>query len=304
MRITRDEIIKHLRSLPHTDDLIKKYIVKNSLPILSFGDFLNAQVLTIGINPSSIEYPKDLTKDRGLKRLSGDSTSTDWEKLSNEKFWSDAEIYEIYEASSSYFDHRELDETKPVNWVRNPYWDEWFRFPEIALSRVGASYKNFVGDTSDSIKKLKASHVDITPWATYPSWSRIPKADQHLVHSQLRQQNKDFLLQQILGDEVQFILVLGTAMDYLLANLGQRYRRIKKPSRERSGAASFDFYPGLVAEGFGVLPPIYHCTQSPSTQIPKSSNPEFDANRKKTFISIYEEFGSRIQEHRRSGEWR
>jgi len=298
VRITREEIIKHFRSLPITDDLIKNYILKDSLPILSFGDFLTAQVLTIGINPSLVEYPKDPTKDRGLKRLSGDSSSTNWDK-----YWSDAQIYEIYEASSSYFDQHESGDGEP-KWVGNPYWEQWFQFPEIALSKVGASYKSRIGTRSDSNKVLKASHIDITPWATDPVWSDIPTSHKHLVHNQLREQNKEFLFRQMLGEQVKFVLVLGaTAREYLFKNLNQSYRVDKKPSTRRSRAASFNFYPRLAAEGFGALPPIYYCSQSPSTKIPKSSDPELDKKRKETLISIYEEFGSLIEGHRRTGEW-
>lgn len=297
VRITREEIIKHFRSLPHMDDLLKNYIIKDSLPILSFGDFLTAHVLTIGINPSPNEY--DPTKDRGFKRLSGDSSSTNWDKS-----WSDAQIYEIYEASSSYFDHHESGDGESNNWVWKPYWDEWFQFPEIALSKVGASYKSLVGTRSDSTKILKASHIDITPWATDPIWSEIPTSHQNLVHNQLREQNKEFLFRQMLGDQVKCVLVLGaTTRKYLFANLNQSSRVNNNRSTRRSGAVSFNFYPGLVAEGFGVLPPIYYCSQSPSTKIPKSSDPELDGKRKETLISIYEEFGSRIAEHWRTGEW-
>ena len=62
-----EEILKRIRSNYPGEDLV----VDRSTPVLSFGDFQKAEVFTLGINPSNLEFldeKKELLKNQ-LRRL-------------------------------------------------------------------------------------------------------------------------------------------------------------------------------------------------------------------------------------------
>ena len=164
-------------------------ILTDSLPIISFGDFTKSSYLTLGINPSSLEYKED----RGLARLSQFHLDS-WVSLGDESLISDDQTYSIYEASSTYFDQG-----------MNPY--EWFDYPQITLNALGASYGHGLEDATvgNSHYEKRASHVDLTPWTTQDQWKDIDKD----IQDKLIRHNSEFLLNQLTDDSIELILILG-----------------------------------------------------------------------------------------------
>lgn len=292
------ELIKHIRSMPLKGSQIDN-IVADSLPIISFGDFRTAEVLTLGLNPSPNEFPGKLSQDRGLKRLSHKSSTAKLTDLADKNEWSDDEIMEIYTASTKYFDCTGVKIDGSPAWVHEPYWPTWFKFPEIALNIAGASYKRLLGKDESGHNFLSAAHVDISPWATSDVWSRLEKE----VQETLQSHNSEFLTKQLLSPNVKYILALGGAMELLFNNLGskKRNRSPEKVSSKRVDA-KFQLIEDLEVPGVGQLPTIYYCSKSPSTRYKSSSNREFNG-KTLDFNLIYPEFGRLIKLHLDTGRW-
>ena len=123
--------------------------VSPAIPILFFGD-LDAyaespqRVLTVGLNPSRIEFPTGIPFHRFP--LAEDAHPEDQERY--------------LDALSAYF------RTKP--------YDKWFRSFEPLLNGMSASYYDHQTST--------ALHTDIcSPVATDPTWSRLSQADRRVL---------------------------------------------------------------------------------------------------------------------------
>lgn len=125
-------------------------IASETTPVVSFGDYTTAQIATIGINPSIREF-KD-SKGRLL-------TSTKKRLVDNESLgalgvtrFNEVQAEQIWNGCKNYFH------------TRNTYWT-WFKHLEDLLNHSGASYRD------------NATHLDLTPWATDPVWSKLDKSD-------------------------------------------------------------------------------------------------------------------------------
>ncbi|MYA44280.1 MAG: hypothetical protein F4076_03850 [Acidimicrobiaceae bacterium] len=123
--------------------------VSPAIPILFFGDldaYVESQqrVLTVGLNPSLIEFPTGDPFHRFP--LAEDAHPEDQERY--------------LDALSAYF-------------RTNPY-AEWFRYFELLLNGMSASY--YAHRTSTAL------HTDIcSPVATDPTWRRLSKADRRVL---------------------------------------------------------------------------------------------------------------------------
>ncbi len=189
MSAWKNRIVEHIRDIPLPESEMKSAIFGNSLPIISFGDFITSRYLTLGLNPSSIEY-KD---ERGLAQLSKFGIDS-WTALSDKSLLSDDKIYEVYIASSGYF-----------NQGMNPY--SWFDYPQITLSALGASYGSGMEENpaATSSYTIKASHIDLTPWTTRIKWSNTSPE----IREKLIKHNREFLLEQLMDESIEMILILG-----------------------------------------------------------------------------------------------
>lgn len=121
--------------------------IEKTTPVVSFGDFTISKIATLGINPSSNEFMgKNGLLSADKKRLA------DWEngKPADVDVWFNCQ-----------------------NYFRGPnaYW-RWFQPLEDLLNSVGASYKE------------NACHLDLSPWATFPSFSQLSPEQQKnlLIH--------------------------------------------------------------------------------------------------------------------------
>ena len=147
-----------------------QYLVPGSTPVISFGDFMNSDLLTLSINPSSKEFQSGSTLlPAGKKRLVdkemlGISSKDPIQENHAEKIWFGCKNYFSSEG--------------------NPY--NWFNDLDSVLNCIGRSYRDG-----------KAAHVDLVQWATFPAWASIPRevqasmieADLKFLNFQLRQEN-------------------------------------------------------------------------------------------------------------------
>ena len=139
-----------------------KYIVDKSTPVVCFGDITKAEVITIGINPSSSEFTKVSNQER---KLLADSERRlfDLESLlapSTESLTPE-QVETVWQGCLNYFD--------------GPYYAKWFsKMQETVLAPVGASY---VGRT--------AAHLDLIQWATDPLWKEMLEQDEEAAKEHL-----------------------------------------------------------------------------------------------------------------------
>jgi len=171
-------------------------VVRGSTPVVSFGDFTQAKVATIGINPSSKEF-MDTSATGTTNQLlpEGKKRLADYESLgllSTDPLDDDTAEYtlgaegakEIWESCRDYFKGP------------NAYWS-WFSDLETVLSGASVSYK----DSS-------ACHLDISPWATDPIFRDLSNAQQ----GQLLLGEADFLEWQIAKSNIGILVINGATV--------------------------------------------------------------------------------------------
>lgn len=172
-------------------------VVYGSTPVVSFGDFTKARVATIGINPSSLEFmdksasgtsnsllpegKKRLADAESLGLISDDELDDD----TAEYYLGSSGAREIWESCRDYFEGP------------NAYWS-WFSDLESVLSGLSASYK----DSS-------ACHLDLSPWATFPAFRDLTKAQK----DNLLDHDKE-LLPWLLGNSSIKTLILNGRFVY------------------------------------------------------------------------------------------
>ena len=153
-------------------------IAKETTPVISFGDYTTAQIATIGINPSIREFKtsKGILFNKAKKRL----VDNEILGVKGVTKYSEAQSEIIWRGCRDYFK------------TKNTYWT-WFKHLEELLNNSGASYRE------------NATHLDITPWATEPVWSKLDPSDA----SKLLGLNVSTLNSQIEHSAIKTILFNG-----------------------------------------------------------------------------------------------
>lgn len=159
----------------------ESYIVPGSTPVLAFGDVRNAQVATLGLNPSRVEFTDDkgnlLEGDRRrLATLQSLGTPDLATAPSNV-------IEQVFADCNRYFYQR-------------PY-RRWFDQLEPILESCGASYYNGT-----------ACHLDLVQWATNPTWGKLAPA----VRGRLITEDAAFLNTQLQNEGIRLLLVNGNGV--------------------------------------------------------------------------------------------
>jgi hypothetical protein len=163
-----------------------KYIVEGSTPVVCFGDITRAQVVTIGINPSSSEFTKIVNHERVLltgaeRRLS----DLQYLKASSTESLSTNQIATIWHDCLNYFD--------------GPYYEKWFsKMQETVVTPARGSYE---GRT--------AAHLDLIQWATDPLWKDMLEIDAVVAQEHLSA-DFPFLDQQINESSAKFFFLSGS----------------------------------------------------------------------------------------------
>ena len=156
----------------------KKFLVPGSTPVISFGDFLTSDLLTLSINPSSKEFLSgSKLLSFGQKRL----VDKEWLGIKNEDPIQELHAESIWLGCKNYF-----------NKEGKPY--EWFDDLDIVLNSIGRSYRDG-----------RAAHVDLVQWATFPAWASIPRP----VQMEMIKEDLEFLKFQIRQPNVEQIVING-----------------------------------------------------------------------------------------------
>lgn len=188
-------LLKKFDQLPQNSSVISW-----SSPIPVFGDFTEATIATVGINPSNREFvcaqgrelEDDLRRFHTLRSLCLES-------------WNEAQIQHaksIANSCVSYFH-------------RNPY-DTWFRRLDSVISGTSHSYYNG-----------GACHVDLIPFATERKWSALKPTEQHA----LLELCAEDIQEMILRSNVRVLVLNGkTVVENLSALYSVRWTRTSKSS--------------------------------------------------------------------------
>lgn len=154
-------------------------VVVGSTPVVSFGDPTRAEVATLGINPSKVEFLA------GDAMLAGDDrrlATLDSLGAADTTQLTDAQIAEVLNDCAAYFDV-------------NPYW-RWFKpLNEIIEAGLGVSYRSG-----------SACHLDLVQWATDPVWERMSST---IARKQLLGEGAEFLERQLRTESIATVVVNG-----------------------------------------------------------------------------------------------
>jgi hypothetical protein len=129
------------------------HVVEGSTPVVAFGDLLQARVGTLGLNPSRIEFEVGGVELDGARRRFETTRSLGLSQLADA---SDGAVAAIFRRCNEYF-------------RGNPY-RRWFDRLEPVLRAVGASYHDG-----------SACHLDLSQWATDPTWNGLSREVRGLV---------------------------------------------------------------------------------------------------------------------------
>lgn len=161
-----------------------KEIVPFSTPVVSFGNPTNASVLTIGINPSSLEFLSGGKIKKvlplGMKRL----VDLEVLKVEDPMQLTEELAYRVVEGCYNYFSE-----------TSKPYMT-WFKHLDNNVNKFfGSSYREF-----------SAAHLDLVQWATDPVWGNIKDP---AIKNLLLEGDVDFLRYQIESSPHRVIFING-----------------------------------------------------------------------------------------------
>ncbi len=183
MKIHEVDLIRRVMShnLVDSPETMRKKIHLDTTPVPYFGDLRSSSVITVGLNPSSREFPAS-TSDRRLVHLSDLGLSSNYYQDAL-KTMTREQASIIIMGLDNYFEN-------------NPY--EWFNPIELCVQiGFGASFYK-----EKSV--IRASHVDIFPWVT----DNYGSLDEE-VRREFRRENKTFTWKVINSNHYNFIVILG-----------------------------------------------------------------------------------------------
>jgi hypothetical protein len=154
-------------------------VLPYSTPVVAFGNPQRSRVATLGLNPSRVEFEvRGVELDGALRRFET-LRSLGIEQLTDAPT---AVVEQVWQRCNNYFHG-------------NPY--RWFTRLEEVLQAVEASYYT---DT--------ACHLDLTQWATDPTWNGLERsAQQRLVRD-----DAAFLKTQLRAEPITLVLLNGRSV--------------------------------------------------------------------------------------------
>jgi hypothetical protein len=170
---------------PYIEERIRRaapdgcFVLPHSTPVVAFGNPHLARVATLGLNPSRIEFEVKGVELEGAARRFETLGALGVKRLADAP---QGAIERVWLRCNNYFHG-------------NPY--SWFRRLEETLSAVGASYFD---DT--------ACHLDLTQWATDPTWNGLGRR----VQERLVAEDADFLRQQLRAEPISLLLLNGRSV--------------------------------------------------------------------------------------------
>ena len=177
---SQGEFFQQLKSRIKSPYPLPDQIVKGSTPVISFGDFWQAKIFTVGLNPSKWEFlnnKEELFSEREQKLWSYPTLcAKDYHELTDEQ------ILSVYRGCCDYFDNF------PNNWFD--------KFSPI-LESINCSFK-----------QRTAAHIDLVQWATNDKWGKLDRADR----KKLLDDGESFLKYQLSVSNVEILLLNGKSV--------------------------------------------------------------------------------------------
>lgn len=173
-----EEIFKILEE---EDDIIDLGIIEWSTPIPYFGNFNNAKIATVGINPSNREFTdsnNEALKNNRFHTLKSLNLNN-WNEIS------EIHLLKILDNCNQYFEN-------------NPY-SQWFNKLEFLLSDTSYSYY---------FPLSNVCHLDLIPFATLKKWSNLSIKNQ----KELLNKCADILGDIINESKIEYIILNGTTV--------------------------------------------------------------------------------------------
>ena len=226
-----DERVIHraMEEFPNIDEL-----VPFSTPVVSFGNPQTAEMVTVGINPSSLEFLEGKKVKKLLKPESKRLIDTEILNLKSPKSLSKEEAISVITGCYQYFD-------------KNPY--EWFNHLEkYANNYFGYSYFRKEGERQSS-----AAHLDLVQWATDPVWGGINNLT---TRQNLLKSDVSFLRYQINSKQFKVVFLNGDQVTKHVTDnkILQIHDEIKIAFKTKNGSnTSIKAYKGVTPVGSKVF---------------------------------------------------
>ena len=216
-------------------------ILLDTTPVPMFGNFRDATIVTIGINPSSNEFPSAI-KDRRLVHLSDIGLKPDFFRRGDGHMTLD-QVNSIEEGLLNYFN------------TKNTYWN-WFGHAEDSLN-IG-----FEASYMSAHKTKVVCHVDVFPWAT----KKVSSLDS-AIQKEFMEENASFVANYLAQDSINDLVFLGNeSWKKLKKQLKLKFEVLK--SEKGPCAATFDF--GRVKIG-STYKRYFFTSKGPSVQFTQNS---------------------------------
>jgi hypothetical protein len=170
-----------LVSMVRREPPIKDVVVEGSTPVISFGDFRQVRVATLGINPSNLEFVDQKGEIiQGEKRRLATLDSLEAESLEG---LTDSQVETGIDECNRYFDV-------------NPY--GWFKtLDEVIKPGLGISY--FDGSLC---------HLDLCQWATKKKWGDLDARTRNI----LLEDGLPHLRNQLTKSNISLVIVNGRSV--------------------------------------------------------------------------------------------
>jgi len=194
------EIFERLRGIDkgYSGEPFLESILEGTTPVPFFGDYQNASVVTLSLNPSSDEF---LSQERRLVHLRDLKLSENFYKDGN-RLDETLLARRIFDGLENYFE-------------QETWYKDWFEKPEKALNiGLNASYRS---EIVQKLGGLKACHTDLSPWAT-KSWRRLNS----LTKNSMIHENGNFLSWFLSLDHFKQIVILGSGSEKGLRKSSRR----------------------------------------------------------------------------------
>ena len=174
---TPDWLVSMVRREPPNKDLI----VKGSTPVVSFGDFRQVRLATLGINPSNLEFENQKGELlQGEKRRLATLQSLE---ASYPGRLSDSQVEMVIDGCNRYFEV-------------NPY--AWFKtLDDVIKPGLGVSY--FDGSLC---------HLDLCQWATKRKWGDLDATSRNI----LLEDGLPHLRNQLTKSNISLVIVNGKSV--------------------------------------------------------------------------------------------
>jgi hypothetical protein len=228
-------VIAELISWHESNSEQDRQLLSGCPPVPFFGKLDVAEVATVAINPSALEFFDD----------NGDELSGDYRRLPTQASlglasWGDA----------NYYDLKSIEYHCLHYFEKRPY-ERWFNRLEILNEWLGVTYYSTLLASTESSRM--ACHLDLVPFATAQKWAEIPQR----VRKLLLEEHSKWLSRVIPESNIKVLVLNGrTVVEAFCSasNTELTEHHIPGADLKRTNGASVKGigYAGVISECFGV----------------------------------------------------